>query len=61
LKITDVGRGLIPGENGKPRYGVGLTSMQERLRPFGGILSIESSAAGTTVTVVLPEAASVSN
>lgn len=59
LKISDEGRGLLPGEDGRIRYGVGLTSMQERLRPLGGTLSIESSPAGATVSVVLPEAAPV--
>jgi signal transduction histidine kinase len=59
LKISDCGRGVQRSEDGKVRYGVGLTSMQERLRPFGGVLSVESSPAGTTVTAVLPKAAAV--
>jgi signal transduction histidine kinase len=57
LEITDHGRGLKPGDDGKIKYGVGLTSMQERLRAFGGILNIASTSGGTTVQAVLPEAA----
>jgi signal transduction histidine kinase len=56
LEVSDQGRGLQRREDGKVRYGVGLRSMQERLRPFGGTLSVESSDAGTKVTVVLPNA-----
>jgi signal transduction histidine kinase len=59
LEIADQGHGLQCGEDGKIGYGVGLTSMQERLRPFNGNLSIESSSAGTKVTVVLPQAPAV--
>jgi signal transduction histidine kinase len=59
LEITDQGRGLQRRADGRIKYGVGLTSMRERLRPFGGSLSIESSSAGTKVTVALPEATPV--
>jgi two-component system NarL family sensor kinase len=59
LEITDQGRGLERGADGRIKYGVGLTSMRERLRPFGGSLSIESSSAGTKVTAVLPQATPV--
>jgi signal transduction histidine kinase len=56
LEVTDQGQGLKHEEDGKIKYGVDLRSMQERLRPFSGSLSIDSSAAGTTVKVVLPDA-----
>jgi signal transduction histidine kinase len=59
LEVTDQGRGLTRREDGKLMYGVGLRSMQERLRPFNGSLSIESSDAGTKVTVMLPQAPAV--
>jgi two-component system NarL family sensor kinase len=59
LEITDQGRGLQVREGGRFRYGVGLRSMQERLRQFGGFLSLESSAAGTKVTVILPKTRAV--
>ena len=56
LEITDQGRGLKREQDGKIKYGVGLRSMQERLRPFSGSLSLDSNDAGTTVKVVLPDA-----
>lgn len=56
LEVTDQGRGLACRDDGRLRYGVGLRSMQERLRPFNGSLAIESSDAGTKVTVILPQA-----
>jgi signal transduction histidine kinase len=59
LEVADQGRGLKRGEDGGLKYGVGLRSMQERLRPFGGSLSLESSDAGTKVTVTLPHAPGV--
>jgi len=55
LEIADQGRGMDRGEDGKIRYGVGLRSMQERLRPFGRALDIESSAAGTKLKIILPQ------
>ena len=59
LEVADQGRGLKRSEDGRIIYGVGLRSMQERLRPFNGSLSIESSDAGTKVKVVLPHARAV--
>lgn len=56
LEITDQGRGMTPNEDGRYREGVGLRSMRERIRPFGGALTIESSAAGTKLKVILPDA-----
>jgi signal transduction histidine kinase len=55
LEIADQGRGMDRGEDGKIRYGVGLRSMQERLRPLGRALDIESSAAGTKLKIILPQ------
>ena len=40
-------------------HGVGIKSMQERLRPFGGHLEIESTNAGTTVRAILPAPARI--
>jgi len=51
LEIRDQGRGL-PGD--KVNFGVGIRSMQERLREFGGTLNIESSDKGTSLRAVLP-------
>jgi signal transduction histidine kinase len=59
VEVTDHGRGLTRREDGKLIYGVGLRSMQERLRPFNGSLCIESSDAGTKVKVILPQAPAV--
>jgi signal transduction histidine kinase len=59
LEVADQGRGLKRREDGGLIYGVGLRSMQERLRSFSGSLSIDSSDAGTKVTVVLPHAPAV--
>jgi signal transduction histidine kinase len=59
LEVADKGEGLKRGEDGRPKYGVGLRSMQERLRPFGGSLSVESSDSGTKVAVVLPKSPAV--
>jgi signal transduction histidine kinase len=55
-EIADEGRGMERGEDGQFKSGVGLKGMEERLRPFNGTFSIESSAAGTSVRVVLPNA-----
>ncbi len=55
LEIIDQGRGMERLKDGRFRYGVGLRSMQERLRPFSGRLDIESSAKGTKLTVILPQ------
>lgn len=54
MEVSDAGRGLKHGDDGKIVYGVGLRSMQERLRPFNGSLSLTSSDTGTKVTVTLP-------
>ena len=59
LTITDKGKGLgaehwthdagsIAGD------GVGIPSMQERVRQFGGTLDIDSSSKGTMIRAVLP-------
>jgi signal transduction histidine kinase len=59
LEVSDKGRG-IPG-NGQGRNkglsftgGVGVQSMQERLKQVGGQLEIESSTNGTTVRATVP-------
>jgi PAS domain S-box-containing protein len=60
LEINDQGSGMpadIPGKN----LGVGIRSMQERLRAFGGTLLIQSNGTGTMVKAVLPRQASCSS
>jgi signal transduction histidine kinase len=59
LEIRDQGRGLAAGSD-KKNTGVGIRSMQERLRQFGGTLQIESNEAGTSVRAVLPQQSSSS-
>ena len=54
LEISDQGKGMPLSANTRYAAGVGLRSMRERIRPFGGILNIESSASGTKLKVVLP-------
>jgi signal transduction histidine kinase len=54
LEITDHGRGLAVDSDGNPKYGVGIKSMQERLRPFRGKLQLISSPQGTKLTAIVP-------
>jgi signal transduction histidine kinase len=54
LEITDQGRGLAVDSEGNAKYGVGIKSMQERLRPFRGKLELISSPQGTKLTAILP-------
>jgi PAS domain S-box-containing protein len=59
LEISDRGHGASAhshGERGVPRFGmgVGISSMQERVRLIGGRLDIESTNQGTTVRVTMP-------
>jgi signal transduction histidine kinase len=56
LEISDEGSGMKRREDGKLGEGVGLRSMRERIRPFAGTLEIESSAAGTKLKVIWPQA-----
>jgi signal transduction histidine kinase len=59
LEISDLGRGVSAGgQRGKeePRFevGVGIPSMQERVKLIGGRLEIDSTSDGTTVRVTIP-------
>jgi two-component system, NarL family, sensor kinase len=59
LEISDLGRGLfgdLEKENGKKQFkaGVGIPSMQERVKLIGGRLDIDSGSHGTTVRVTIP-------
>jgi signal transduction histidine kinase len=60
LEVRDRGRG-IPGGIGNPTepapkgVGVGIPSMQERVKQIGGRLEIESNSEGTTVRVIIPK------
>ncbi|PYT61082.1 MAG: hypothetical protein DMG35_09990 [Acidobacteria bacterium] len=59
LEISDRGHGPSvgePTESGEPRFkvGVGISSMQERIKLIGGRLDIDFTSHGTTVRVTIP-------
>ena len=57
VEVADQGKGIPPERVSEIRAGgsgVGIRGMQERLRQFGGEMSIESTGSGTSVTAVLP-------
>lgn len=59
LRISDDGRGMGPERNTAGRLpGLGLTSMDERMRAVGGSLAVRSLAGrGTTIEATCPAAA----
>ncbi len=57
LEISDLGRGLLGDlekDGGEFKAGVGIPSMQERVKLIGGRLDIDSGSHGTTVRVTIP-------
>src|SRR5262245_54076185 len=55
LTVVDDGTGFNPGTKEGGKKGLGLTSMQERVRPLRGHISIASVVGqGTTITVTVP-------
>jgi len=55
LLVRDNGTGFNPGSVGEGRNGIGLLSMHERVRPFGGTVLIHSAPGeGTAVTASIP-------
>jgi len=59
LEISDFGRGVsasVQKEKGEPGFevGVGIPSMQERVKLIGGCLEIDSTSHGTSVRVTIP-------
>jgi PAS domain S-box-containing protein len=59
LEISDRGRGVSDAvtrgkEERRLEMGVGIPSMQERVKLIGGRLDIESSSHGTTIRVTIP-------
>jgi signal transduction histidine kinase len=54
LEVRDHGRGMPSNSGDEMSFGVGIISMQERLREFGGSLRIESNQEGTIVRATLP-------
>ncbi|MEU4240823.1 ATP-binding protein [Actinoplanes sp. NPDC026619] len=53
-QVRDNGRGFDPGA---ARRGLGITAMYARTKAAGGELEIDSTGAGTVVTVTLPRSA----
>jgi signal transduction histidine kinase len=62
MEVSDEGKGLDQGTQTKiasgETAGVGLRGMQERVRPLGGSVEIQSNGKGTRVTARLPLAES---
>lgn len=58
VQVADAGRGITRERQAElaqsGRTGVGFRGMRERIRQFGGNLTIESEGKGTIVTAVLP-------
>jgi PAS domain S-box-containing protein len=55
LVVTDDGRGFDSRGAGARDKGLGLTSMQERIRPLRGKVSVDSGPGrGTSITVTVP-------
>jgi signal transduction histidine kinase/ActR/RegA family two-component response regulator len=54
LEVSDQGRGLDSPNGSDHVAGVGITGMRERVHELGGRFEINSTAAGTTVTAVVP-------
>ncbi len=61
LEVRDQGKGISPerlAEIQAKGSGVGMTGMRERVRQFGGNMTIESNGHGTTISFTLPVAKS---
>jgi PAS domain S-box-containing protein len=58
LEISDFGRGMTENQKKKVRprfeFGVGISSMRERMRLIGGRLEIDSNCQGTKLLVTIP-------
>jgi signal transduction histidine kinase len=59
VRIRDYGKGLpalVCGANGTKLAGVGIGGMRERIRQFGGSLTVSNCEPGTLVEASIPEA-----
>jgi signal transduction histidine kinase len=57
VEVSDQGKGILPERLAEIRSGgsgVGIRGMQERLRQFGGMMTVESNGSGTSVSVSIP-------
>lgn len=60
MRISDNGTGFDDGkEASSGGHGLGLRNMQERMAHFRGLLLIDSTAAGTTLTAMMPKSANM--
>lgn len=60
MTVTDNGTGFDGAKDGlSGRSGLGLRNMQERMAHFRGLLLINSSEAGTTLTAMMPKSANL--
>ena len=59
LSVSDNGTGFRIGKDEPAQSGLGLRNMQERMAHFRGLLLIDSSEAGTTLTAMLPKSANL--
>lgn len=58
MTVSDNGAGFDGIKDGMSgRSGLGLRNMQERMAHFRGLLLINSSEAGTTLTAMMPKSA----
>jgi signal transduction histidine kinase len=58
LEISDFGRGVRASRREKPgprlEFGVGISSMRDRVKLIGGRLEIDRTTQGTTLLVTIP-------
>jgi signal transduction histidine kinase len=57
LRVQDYGKGIFPETTGRShssRLGVGIAGMRERVRQFGGELTVSRAEPGTLVEPKIP-------
>lgn len=54
VEVRDQGKGMPQGAQTKPKIGVGILGMKERVRQLGGYFEMRSEQTGTVVLVTLP-------
>ncbi len=60
MTVSDNGAGFGDGKGASPGgHGLGLRNMQERMAHFRGLLLIDSTTAGTTLTAMMPRSANL--
>jgi signal transduction histidine kinase len=59
IEVADAGKGMPAAVLRGEQNGVGITSMRERVKEFGGRIEISSSESGTVVRGWLPVSSAV--